>query len=141
MLNYFASPLKCFTNSDKFLDFPHEAQNDRKYDYFSSQVSRAENSEDSSDQENEESQIMSSQSQSQDLSQSQSQKEVNIYLDPKVTGINPKINIFFTSNKNHSSNNNNKFRSNENDKNCTKKRDIENQKGYKPFDINNYIKK
>ena len=40
MLNYFASPLKCFTNSDKFLDFPHETQNDRKYDYFSSQVSR-----------------------------------------------------------------------------------------------------
>ena len=140
MLNYFASPLKCFTHSDKFLDFPHETQNDRKYDYFSSQVSRAENSEDSSDQENEESQIMSSQSQSQDLSQSQSQKEINIYLDPKVTGINPKINIFFTSNKNHSSNNN-KFRSNENDKNCTKKRDNENQKGYNPFDINNYIKK
>ena len=142
MLNYFASPLKCFTNSDKFLDFPHETQNDRKYDYFSSQVSRAENSEDSSDQENEESQIMSSQSQSQALSQSQSQsqKEINIYLDPKVTGINPKINIFFTSNKNHSSNNN-KFRSNENDKNCTKKRDNENQKGYNPFDINNYIKK
>ena len=140
MLNYFASPLKCFTNSDKFLDFPHETQNDRKYDYFSSQVSRAENSEDSSDQENEESQIMSSQSQSQDLSQSQSQKEVNIYLDPKVTGINPKINIFFTSNKNHSSNNN-KFRSNENDKNCTKKRDNENQKGYNPFDVNNYVKK
>ena len=142
MLNYFASPLKCFTNSDKFLDFPHETQNDRKYDYFSSQVSRAENSEDSSDQENEESQIMSSQSQSLDLSQSQSQsqKEVNIYLDPKVTRINPKINIFFTSNKNHFSNNN-KFRSNENDKNCTKKRDNENQKGYNPFDINNYIKK
>ena len=140
MLNYFASPLKCFTNSDKFLDFPHETQNDRKYDYFSSQVSRAENSEDLSDQENEESQIMSSQSQSLDLSQSQSQKEINIYLDPKATGINPKINIFFTSNKNHSSNNN-KFRSNENDKNCTKKRDNENQKGYNPFDINNYIKK
>ena len=144
MLNYFSSPLKCFTNSDKFLDFPHETQNDRKYDYFSSQVSRAENSEDSSDQENEESQIMSSQSQSQDLSQSQSQsqsqKEVNIYLDPKVTGINPKINIFFISNKNHSSNNN-KFRSNENDKNCAKKRDNENQKGYNPFDVNNYVKK
>ena len=134
MLNYFASPLKCFTNSDKFLDFPHEEQNDRKYDYFSSQVSRAENSEDSSDQEYEGSQIMSSQS------QSQSQKEINIYLDPKVTGINPKINIFFTSNKNDSSNNN-KFRSNENDKNCAKKRDIENQKGYNPFDVNNYVKK
>ena len=57
-----------------------------------------------------------------------------------MTGINQKINIFFTSNKNHSSNNN-KFRSNENDKNCAKKRDNENQKGYNPFDINNYIKK
>ena len=57
-----------------------------------------------------------------------------------MTGINPKINIFFTSNKNHFSNNN-KFRSNENDKNCAKKRDNENQKGYNPFDINNYIKK